>query len=807
MKMKTSINCREFFFIAVVIICVLAITFYDVVFQGKTFKVTNAASQSMVTGVYGQEKNKAPFFLTVGVDHAVQEEPLCEFIKRSLWKGTIPFWNPHQALGHPLIAMLHLGLFFPLTFILYIFPQVIAFDLLVLSRFFVAGLFTYLFMRELTFKPVVAGVAGITFMLSGTMLLYQNVTANADIMIPVLLLTLERLIQKPTSIRTVVAAIACALMVLAGHPEHAFVNSAFALSFAVFRLLSLRKILPVRRVCSALFLSFLMGVGFSAFGLSSFLWNLNTEFWHSHSPGTGLMAEEIPHKIFSIIMPHFFQLSAIEPPGWNPLGWLGGYIGLVPVCLGIISLWNRQRKGLNFFFAVVAVLVTAKAYGLPIINSIGYLPVFNLIRYSLHTPAIVAFCFSVNAGMGVRTVLTGRRSVMKAVCVAVGVAILVLFAFLKYRSLANPYLSLKATVLAFVLLFLFLSIVLAIKRKIFPVNVVSSLILLLVWGELFSYVYRVKPDRFDSFPPVPYISYLRTRDEAYGRSRSFGQFWTFFPNVASPYEVDDLGIFDGLLLERYVQFVNNCLSPDHFYADPSCITAFRCLPLLNEKPFLDLLNVRYLIFPSDSPAAPFHIRADDLELIYSREVNIYERKGAFPRAFVVHRAIFVDSDETSFYRLLNDYRSRLDEIVIIHHRPVAENPQTLADGLRPSGSTARIVRYLPNRVIVEADMSSAGFLVLGDMFHPEWKAFVDDQAPATIYEAYGLVRAVFLPRGRHIVKFVFHPVSFYIGCLITAMSALGALLFVFAGQRQRCPDASQDQSPGLPVKKTNISRQ
>ncbi len=783
-KKLMSIHFREFFFVALVIISVLTITFYDVVFQGKTFKVTNDVPQAVTTGVYGQDQNKPPFHLTVGVDHAVQEEPLCEFIKQSLREGTIPLWNPHQALGHPLVAMLHLGMFFPLTYILYIFPQVIAFDLLILSRFFFAAFFTYLFMRELKFKPVVAAVAAVTFMLSGTLLLYQNVTANADIMIPVLLYALERLIQRPTPTRTVVAAVAAALMVLAGHPEHVFINSLFGLAYTVFRLFSLRNQVPMRRVCSVLFLAFLMAIGFSAFGLSSFLWNLNSEFWHSHYPGTGLMAEEIPYKIFSIIMPHFFQVSAMNSPGFHPIGWLGGYIGLVPVCLALISLGNCQRKGLNYFFAAVAFLVMAKAYGLPIVNSIGYLPVFDVIRFSLHTPAIVTFCFSVCAGMGVRTLLTGKRIVIKASVVAGVMAALITFALMNYQSEVSPLLSQKAVMLAFILLFLFLSVVLVVRFKIFPVRMTGLLILLLVWGELFFYIYRVKPDRFDSFPPVPYVNYLKTLDATSGRGRSYGQFWTFFPNVASAYEVDDLGIFDGLILKRFVNFVNNCLDSNHFYNDKACLTTLRNKPLLRVKHFLDLLNVKYLVFPSEALTTRFHIKSDDLELIYAREVNIYKRKGVLPRAFIVHQAIFVDSDDNYFYHMLQKCQAYFNKVAIIRHPPVAEIIQKDVDRRSFTNSTAHISQYSPNEVIVEANMDGPGFLVLGDMYHPEWKAYIDDQIPTEIYEAYGLVRAVFLPQGRHTVHFVFRPVSFYIGCLISAVSVICSLVLIFVGKRR-----------------------
>jgi uncharacterized membrane protein YfhO len=87
--------------------------------------------------------------------------------------------------------------------------------------------------------------------------------------------------------------------------------------------------------------------------------------------------------------------------------------------------------------------------------------------------------------------------------------------------------------------------------------------------------------------------------------------------------------------------------------------------------------------------------------------------------------------------------------VVLLERPAAEAPKG-GDG------TARILRYRNTDIEIEADAPNGGFVVLNDVWHPWWRATVDDQ-PAAILKANVLFRAVVVPPGRHLVHFTFHP--------------------------------------------------
>jgi hypothetical protein len=96
-------------------------------------------------------------------------------------------------------------------------------------------------------------------------------------------------------------------------------------------------------------------------------------------------------------------------------------------------------------------------------------------------------------------------------------------------------------------------------------------------------------------------------------------------------------------------------------------------------------------------------------------------------------------------------------------------------GAADRGATARyhpatIVSYEPERVVIDVDAPTAGFVVLSDTDYPGWRARVDDE-DVEIFRANGLYRAVAVSRGRHRITFEYRPASLAWGFRIAAVSA------------------------------------
>ena len=112
---------------------------------------------------------------------------------------------------------------------------------------------------------------------------------------------------------------------------------------------------------------------------------------------------------------------------------------------------------------------------------------------------------------------------------------------------------------------------------------------------------------------------------------------------------------------------------------------------------------------------------------------------------------------------------------------IAEVPELA--GCAADGSTyeqalanVEVVTDEAEEVIVSVSTSSAGFLVLSDLFYPGWRAFIADRE-IEIYRANYLFRAVEVEVGRSEVRFVYEPESYRVGWLVSGLT----FVFLTAG--------------------------
>jgi len=88
--------------------------------------------------------------------------------------------------------------------------------------------------------------------------------------------------------------------------------------------------------------------------------------------------------------------------------------------------------------------------------------------------------------------------------------------------------------------------------------------------------------------------------------------------------------------------------------------------------------------------------------------------------------------------------------------------------------TARVVGNYPWKSTVETNLSSPAILVLSEMDYRGWRVRVDG-GPAESLRAYGVLRAVALPAGQHVVEWSFRPVSVFAGLACAALAVIGVL--------------------------------
>ena len=166
--------------------------------------------------------------------------------------------------------------------------------------------------------------------------------------------------------------------------------------------------------------------------------------------------------------------------------------------------------------------------------------------------------------------------------------------------------------------------------------------------------------------------------------------------------------------------------------------------------FADLLGVRFIATGVPVEQIDSSLKPGDLNLIArTKDAYVYENPRALPRVMLLTDWQLADFDELarSGWPAVDPRRT-----VLLKKAPVGFS-RAAAVG---TPGTARLLRYANTEIVVEVEAPAGGILLLNDVWHPWWRASVDG-ADTEIMKANVIFRAVVVPRGRHTVRFSFHP--------------------------------------------------
>jgi hypothetical protein len=191
---------------------------------------------------------------------------------------------------------------------------------------------------------------------------------------------------------------------------------------------------------------------------------------------------------------------------------------------------------------------------------------------------------------------------------------------------------------------------------------------------------------------------------------------------------------------------------------------------VRRSPLLDLGAVRYLVLAR--AGAPVGSLDGDSEMpaVYADErVVIYENRAALARVRIVHQVLHVPDEQAASARLaslgpLPTHAHSLDLPTTVE--PAADGQVCPALGSDSEGESMHIVDASdPDRMVLRGRLASPGLVVVADSYDPGWRAQVDG-APAPVFPADLLFRAVFVPAGEHEIVLSYAPRSILAGALL-----------------------------------------
>jgi hypothetical protein len=350
------------------------------------------------TTTYSEEqfpgRRPAPTFDMDISTSAYYELPLNRLIGNMYLHGQIPLWNPHQGAGTPLAAQYSSRAFFPYQILENISPYW-TWDFFMLFRLWIAGFFTFLFLRAMLLNNTSAFAGGLFYMLSGVLVRFVSLEqmANVAMTLPVLLFCVEKMFNLSSARWVGWAGLAFGITLLAGQPEAALYSLFMASVFFLYRCVtSCRSLLEHLKHYTRLFLSFAFGFLLALPLILLFLEFENLSF-NTHPPGGSMgIRGTLPLSLASyLILPNYrdFILFGAEVPAPGVWDFLGSYTGILVIVLAYMGLLRGGplRKH-SLFFSIFAVAIILKAFGAIPFIWIGELPFFDQAwsnRWASHT--------------------------------------------------------------------------------------------------------------------------------------------------------------------------------------------------------------------------------------------------------------------------------------------------------------------------------------------------------------------------------------------------------------------------------------
>lgn len=709
-------------------------------------------------------------------DIVEQFYPMRSFLVNSLRHFQLPYWSPYVFSGFPFINDVQTQTFYPLNWplVFCIRPDgrliFLALELQVILHVLIAGYLMFLLAREWDLSRRASIFAGLSFMLSGFMIVntIHVVVVFTIAWFPLVLLLFHRSLYTRRIYLALAAGLVFGLAALAGYPQ-TLMHMGYGLAlYALFYIILKWRdwhAETVWRAVLGLMLIALVGVGVAA------VQYLPSTMYLKYTLRSALTHDQLvdgsvpPVQLLRLLVPKFFGSMSGKVVGTlsrtDTVVFWGGfydyyywetviYLGVIPLILAFLALFDRRRP-IRWFAVTLAVIALVLALGkfTPVYNlALAILPGLGRFRIPGRMAGLFTFAMILLAASGMDSFLASGserrvRVLLRVMLIAAATFLLIWLLFLtgalsklvSQFSITGVYANIvRQSGLFVALLLIWLAIVFARTRKRFLPAAGFWLIMAATFVDLFLFGSRfnassVNPDD-RPFQKGPAIEYLQRES----RKAPFRVNMRVGPELLLGRDQGNLDRFE--LIEGYTPLGLARYAP--FTAPDQVI--------------LDLLNVKY--------------KFDSLGR------GLVLNRSYLPRARMVYRYDVVSSDSAAL-KIVREIDFDYRHVAILERAPGF--PSGEEDEV-PNQVT--ITRREANFMQLSVQTVEPGILVLSEVYYPEWKARLDGK-PVEIYPADYVLRGITVPSGSHTIEMYFDGRWVKLGgaiSLLTLMVAIGLIV-------------------------------
>ncbi|MGC9327185.1 MAG: hypothetical protein ACP5I1_06105, partial [Candidatus Hinthialibacter sp.] len=329
-------------------------------------------------------------------DIPLQFYPWKCYARDMLASGEIPYWNPYTHAGAPFLANLQSAVFYPLDWLLFLFPMEWFYGLSLLLHLLLAGMGAYGLARLCGASSFPSSIAGIAYGLNGFTMIHipagNHLTYAGAAWAPWLMLAAAGFMK--TSKSRLPWALAGSMLVflhfICGHPQMTFYSLVFSCLFALSLGLWRERLSDQPNYWAPALRTGVWSI-FLVFGvlLAAFQFLPTLQYFGEANRASGLDLEAAtefsfaPHRLISLLCPEYFGTMIRGTHYDSFVYWSCAYAGVWIPLLALIALWKVSKQ--NAFAVPLAIvaffgLLFAWGRGNPFYALIYHLPGFGHFR-------------------------------------------------------------------------------------------------------------------------------------------------------------------------------------------------------------------------------------------------------------------------------------------------------------------------------------------------------------------------------------------------------------------------------------------